>query len=143
MRKIRKSQGKVKVKGERPRPPPVDPAPIFRSLCDASPLNPRGADELFLRTFRRGFIERQGAAGSPPVCVCIACGCDDLHPCDSDLGKPCRWSYLAPLAGIRICSSCFPRDAEAACRLGMAFGRIAKLVLERDPLARRAARRAA
>lgn len=42
----------------------------------------------------------------PKPCVCIGCGCDDLHACEDLLGDPCSWLIQSGTAKRGVCSEC-------------------------------------
>ena len=46
-----------------------------------------------------------------PIAVCVGCGCDDFHACESELG-PCRWLRVDYGLGLGVCSEC-PEHVEA------------------------------
>ncbi len=54
----------------------------------------------------------QRAAAKPPLCVCIGCGCDDLHACADLLGDPCGWLVQSGTRRHGVCTEC-PRYLSA------------------------------
>lgn len=45
-------------------------------------------------------------AKSPPLCVCIGCGCDDHHACADLLGDPCGWLVKSKTGRLGVCTRC-------------------------------------
>jgi hypothetical protein len=40
------------------------------------------------------------------VVVCVGCGCDDLHACETAIGGACYWVAVNHKRFVGICSEC-------------------------------------
>jgi hypothetical protein len=49
---------------------------------------------------------KAAAATKKPLCVCIGCGCDDLHACADLIGDPCGWLVQSGTGRHGVCSQC-------------------------------------
>lgn len=139
--KIKNKRDKVKGNSQRKGDLPLPSEPQRDSRCTASPHSVESFVKRGLRIQRAvdEAIARAPACGTPPVCICIGCGCDDLHACSHEDGTPCAWVKRHPATGLGICSRCMPSDAMAIFRIGHAMGRLVRHLESRDPLAGRAA----
>jgi hypothetical protein len=45
-------------------------------------------------------------ARKPPLCVCIGCGCDDLHACQDLIGDACGWLIQSGTGKHGVCTQC-------------------------------------
>lgn len=57
--------------------------------------------------FMQFAVETVAEVAEAQVCVCIGCGCTDVHAChDTVIDRPCYWMRVDRATGTGVCSCC-------------------------------------